>query len=429
LITARDIALIGPPLPAPVLAAPSWRVPTLATPLRERILRSVLFVTVLASSVAFIEPSPHDGLMLLLALACLTARVRFDRLLALPLILLVLWNVSGLIALINALGQDMTLQFTATSLYLAFAALLFACVFSDSDPARLAIMRRAYIVTAVAAALAGAAGYFNAFPGSGMFLVEDRAAGAFKDPNVFGPFLIWPALALSERLLRERFGLLDLAALGIILLGLMLSFSRGAWIHFAVSGTLLVFLCFVTAPHQILRLRIGLLTGISLAALAAAVAMMLTIPSVSSMLAERAHLFNSYDVGSGGRFTLQELALADVLNFPNGMGPLEFGRVHGLQQHNVYLQAFLVYGWTGAMAYLLLIGATLAVGLRASFLRTPFQPYLVTATAAFFGEMVEGFVIDTDHWRHFFLLIGIVWGAAAATFRMRAACRAAILAH
>jgi hypothetical protein len=29
--------------------------------------------------------------------------------------------------------------------------------------------------------------------------------------------------------------------------------------------------------------------------------------------------------------------------------------------------------------------------------------------------MVEGFVIDTDHWRHFFLTLGIVWGAAAAT--------------
>jgi hypothetical protein len=24
-------------------------------------------------------------------------------------------------------------------------------------------------------------------------------------------------------------------------------------------------------------------------------------------------------------------------------------------------------------------------------------------------------VIDTDHWRHFFLLLGMVWGFAAAT--------------
>jgi O-antigen ligase len=99
------------------------------------------------------------------------------------------------------------------------------------------------------------------------------------------------------------------------------------------------------------------------------------------------------------------------------MGPLEFGRINGLQQHNVYLQAFLVYGWTGAMAYLLLLGTTILVGLRAALRRTPFQPYLLTAVAALFGAMVEGLVIDTDHWRHFFLLVGIIWGASAATLK------------
>ena len=38
------------------------------------------------------------------------------------------------------------------------------------------------------------------------------------------------------------------------------------------------------------------------------------------------------------------------------------------------------------------------------------------APAAFVGEVLEGFVIDTDHWRHFFLLLGMIWGLAAATF-------------
>jgi hypothetical protein len=28
--------------------------------------------------------------------------------------------------------------------------------------------------------------------------------------------------------------------------------------------------------------------------------------------------------------------------------------------------------------------------------------------------MAEGFIIDTDHWRHFFLILGIIWGLAAA---------------
>ena len=59
------------------------------------------------------------------------------------------------------------------------------------------------------------------------------------------------------------------------------------------------------------------------------------------------------------------------------------------------------------------------IGLRTALVRTPWQPYLITAVAAFVGEMAEGFVIDTDHWRHFYLLLGMVWGLAAVTVRQQ----------
>ena len=62
-----------------------------------------------------------------------------------------------------------------------------------------------------------------------------RALGVFKDPNVFGPFLIWPALFVIERMLTRRIGCSISRAVGILLFGLLLSFSRGAWFHFAVS--------------------------------------------------------------------------------------------------------------------------------------------------------------------------------------------------
>jgi len=42
---------------------------------------------------------------------------------------------------------------------------------------------------------------------------------------------------------------------------------------------------------------------------------------------------------------------------------------------------------------------------------------MIVTFATFFGEVAEGFVIDTDHWRHFFLLLGMVWGLAAATIK------------
>jgi hypothetical protein len=37
--------------------------------------------------------------------------------------------------------------------------------------------------------------------------------------------------------------------------------------------------------------------------------------------------------------------------------------------------------------------------------------------AAFIGMALEGLVIDSDHWRHFFLLMGMIWGVALGTSR------------
>jgi hypothetical protein len=176
-------------------------------------------------------------------------------------------------------------------------------------------------------------------------------------------------------------------------------------------------LTFVTAPSPKGRMRVFILTGLGLAILVTAVVVLLSVGSIDSMFQERAHLLNSYDVGDGGRFRLQELGLDALLLFPNGMGPFEFARIHGLQQHNVYLQAFIVYGWIGGMTYIVLMLSTLWVGFRSAMVRTPWQPYVITALATFVGEAVEGFVIDSDHWRHFFLLLGVIWGLFAATTR------------
>ena len=113
------------------------------------------------------------------------------------------------------------------------------------------------------------------------------------------------------------------------------------------------------------------------------------------------------------------MALGVILDHPNGLGPFEFGRLFGTQQHDVYMQGFLVYGWLGGAAYATLIVVTLAVGLRAALVPMPWQTYLIAAYAGFVGEACEGFIVDTDHWRHFFLLLGLVWGLTVATINGR----------
>jgi hypothetical protein len=410
LITAQDIAFYQT---APAFSAP--RAPVVA--FRERLLLVVLYITVLASSVAFIEPSPHDALMGVLVVACFIAGVRLERSVALLFLILLVFNVAGLMSLLNVPGQEQTLQFAGTSLYLAIAAVMYASLFAHNTMPRLVTLRAAYVLTATVISAAGIAGYFSLFPHAhDLFATYDRALGAFKDPNVFGPFLIWPALIVIERMLARRIHLTDMLVIGILLLGLLLSFSRGAWFHFGVSCAVMMALAFATAQTSGERFRIIALGVIAVMVLAGLILVALSFDSVGAMFKERAQLIQSYDVGSGGRFRLQELALSSLLQFPNGMGPFGFSNAHdGTQQHNVYLQAFLVYGWVGGIAYLTLLAATFWTALRSVLVRTPWQPYLICAFAAFVGEVLEGFVIDTDHWRHFFLLLGMIWGLAAAT--------------
>jgi O-antigen ligase len=412
--------------PSRHLDAPGLVATLAATPpFRERLLLVVLYLATLGSSVAFVEPSPNDAMMAVLALVCLICGVRFERSFTLPLALLLVWNVAGLIALINSYDAVKSVQATVTAFYMAVCAMIFTCLYAENTMARINVTRAAYIPTATVVAFCGVAGYLHLFPGADIFAPFGRALGAFKDPNVFGPFLIWPTLVVIERMMTKRIGLIDLVVTGTLLFGLLLSFSRGAWFHFAVSCAIMLAFSMMVAPTSALRLRIVTLTAAGVVLLAILLLVLLSIPSIGGFFFERAQLLQQYDVGQGGRFVLQEKALGHILEFPFGMGPEEFGRIYTLQPHNVYLQVFMVSGWIGALSYILLLLSTLWIGLRSVFVRTPWQTYTIITFAVFVGEMAEGFVIDSDHWRHFYLLLGLVWGLAAASFKYANAAKPA----
>src|SRR5580658_5588994 len=218
--------------------------------LAQRLLNLVLFVTVLTSSIAFIEPSPHDGLMMVLLVMCVGASVGFDRKLIPLLLLILLWLVGGLLSLIQVGDQAKDIQYAGTSIYLGIAGVMFACLFCDGDLVRLAILRRSYILAALIATAAGYIGFFHLLPGADIFLDNDRVSATFKDPNGYGPFLVFPiVLLLGIRLL-------DVAVLVILLGGLLLSFSRGAWAHFAISALIGIVIVLAVTPDPRMRARI-----------------------------------------------------------------------------------------------------------------------------------------------------------------------------
>ena len=387
--------------------------------LAQRLLNLVLFITALTSSIAFIEPSPHDGLMIVLLVACVAARTSFDRKLFPLLLLIAVWLIGGFFSLVQVGDNTKDIQYAGTSVYLGIAAIMFACLFSDGNMQRLSILRRGYIFAALIATAAGYIGFFHLMPHSDIFLDNDRVSATFKDPNVYGPFLVFPIVWLMIRILTRGVWPVDVALLMVLMGGLLLSFSRGAWAHLAISATVGVLTVFLVTSDPRMRTRIvviGLLTTLFAALVIGA---LLSIGSVHDMLVERAKAIQPYDVGPGGRFWLQEQALGTILQNPNGLGPFEFDRIFGLQQHNVYMQGFLVYGWLGGAVYLTLVVVTLMLGLITMPIVAPWQYYLISAYAVFVGEAAEGMIVDTDHWRHFFLMLGLIWGLSMASINRR----------
>jgi hypothetical protein len=390
-----------------------------ADTLAQRLLNAVLFVAALTASIAFVQPSPHDALMFVLLAMCIAARVKVDRKLVPLLVLLVVWLIGGLLSLVQVGNQEDAIQYAGTSVYLALAALTFACLFCTGDMTRLKLLRRGYILAALIAATAGYLGFFRLIPHYQIFLDYDRVSATFKDPNVFGPFLIFPILLLMIGAMTRGVRLGGLLIMAALLGGLFLSFSRGAWMHFLVSAVVAIVLLIAATPAPRQRYRLALIgLGAIIAALLIVVALT-SIDSVRDMLLIRAKAIQPYDVGPGGRFWDQRIALGQILEHPNGLGPFEFARIFGEQQHDVYMQGFLVYGWIGGTAYATLVLVTLAIGIRAALYPTPWQYYLIAAYGAFVGEAGEGFVVDTDHWRHFFLLLGMIWGLTAASINWR----------
>ena len=154
-----------------------------------------------------------------------------------------------------------------------------------------------------------------------------------------------------------------------------------------------------------------------IAALVAALllSVLLSFDSIGSLFRERASFDQSYDEGRFGRFGRHILGFELALDKPFGIGPLQFGKIFPEDTHNSFLNAFMSGGWLSGVCYPALSFTTVAIGFRYLFVRTPWQRGYIAFFAAFLGTFVESFIIDTDHWRHYFLLLGTMWGMFAAT--------------
>jgi len=414
-------AALAPPVAAPRAAVDAKLVALLSA--------AAIGLGVLLSGFVVFEPAPYELFMVALIALWAMVGLRISRGVAPLLGLLVIFNIGGMISVLQMEDVKDTPMYIAVSLFLAFTAVFFAAVV-EARPGLYALIFRAWIIAATLTSVLGVAGYFSAFPGAELFTKYGRAAGAFQDPNVFGPYLTLPALWLMHRMLTGRLADLPRIALPLlfIVFAIFLSFSRGAWGLFAVAAAIMVPVLLLQNRSPAFRLRVTVMALVAVVLIIVALVVALQIPAIADLFFTRAKLVQDYDGARLGRFARHAIGFAMAMERPFGIGPLEFGLMLGEDTHNMWLKALLDYGWIGFAAWTTMIVWTLAGGFRILFHRTPWQAYLTCAWVAVLGHVLLGTVIDTDHWRHFYLLIGLVWGAMALDYRHRRRAPAALAA-
>jgi O-antigen ligase len=409
-------------------AAPAGR--RIAT---ESLRAPLLWLIGFSGAFVFIEPSPYEIVgvvaIFLFAVTGLSLRAALVPL----LLLLVLLNVGYASAVVQVSDQSKPVIWVLVSAFLAATAIFYAAMLGTSTQRRLDLLMRGYLAAALIAALAAIGGYFHLFGGaSDMFLLYGRARGTFNDPNVLGTFLVLPGLLLFQRMLAGRLVMRSGLLLLVMLAALFLSFSRGAWGQFAFAAAIMMGLTFLTSRSVKERLRIVLLAVLGVLVIAVLVAVLLSIGEVADLFKERAALDQSYDIGRYGRFGRYLVGADLALDHPFGIGPLQFAKLYVEDPHNTFLNAFMSGGWLAGFCYLTLTVVTVIKSTRFLFVRTPWQPVYHAVYAAYLGIVAESAIIDIDHWRHYFLILGVLWGLMAASRAYRpaapVAARAAVRA-
>jgi O-antigen ligase len=375
----------------------------------------LMWLAIASGAIVFTEPAPFDALML--GLALLLPAIGLARMTAGTAVMAALWLVvaaGGFTASLMAGDLAGSATHAAVTLFLSIACVLIAAFVAKAPQHHTTLVMNAYVCAGALAAACGIIGYFDLIPGTRELMTNyGRARGLFKDPNVFGPFLVPPLVYVLSRApaLPWYRALLVIPIGGLLALGVLLSFSRGAWINLALAlGLLGVLTVFIsrTALDRVRLASIALCGG--LLALVAIGAVM-QIDGVRDLLAERASLSQSYDVKPEGRFDGHAKALALAVAHPLGIGAKEFAAHHHPEDaHNVYYSMLLNAGWLGGLTYLALVVIILSHGGRHILHESRVRPLLVPLWCCFAAVAIEGVIIDTDHWRHFFVLAGLVMG-------------------
>ncbi len=264
-----------------------------------------------------------------------------------------------------------------------------------------------------------------------------RVEGFFKDPNVLGPAAI-PALMLaapiSRQLISKGFSTAFRMAFFLTTTGasavlVYLSYSRGAWLTAVIALIVSAAMTTLLRPTvaRVAAVACALIASMTFAAFPSLAGAVASVVSSDEFLLER--------IGGGGlqrydddRLEMQSALIDKASENPMGYGPgqteLFASELHSTvlgsnASHNSYLRVLFENGVAGLLTYLVILVATLVFGFVASRNRSVVGAYARPLFGSFVGVLVSGLAVDTLHWRHFWIVTALVWGAYALDRRAR----------
>lgn len=360
------------------------------------------------SGFVLIEPSPFELLGLCLLGFAIVSGLNFPKGLGTIASIYGLYLVFSLPGSLLAPDSSATFKPLFIRTFLGLIMLYLASLIFANPKRNFSVLMNGYVLGCVIVCAMGILAYFQVMPSADTFLMHSRVKSTFKDPNVFGPYLV-PVMVYLFYRLESNIGrwYINLLFFSIALVALLLSFSRGAWVNLILAMSFYIALRFFTMRSfkdvdRLIKFAIfGLVVAIIL------LGYLLSTDIVGDLFRERAKL-QGYDVNE--RFHAQQKAIEYIYMTPLGIGLKQSELPIGIVPHNVYLYIFLEAGWLAGTFFITFILMTIYRAFKFCLLRTEMQFVGFVLLGCLISTFLQSFLIDSTHWRHIYILLGFMWG-------------------
>jgi O-antigen ligase len=303
-----------------------------------------------------------------------------------------------------------SLLYMAVTIYLVLYWYVITTLIRGWGLAMIDVIKAAFFFAACAATVVGLMvqmGFLSA-TSLGLENSVQRVAGSFKDANVYAPFVSAAVIWLASDLLnKSKIRLLELGLLAFLAVGIVGALSRGAFVNILGSFFLLVALQMMISLQLRWLKRLFMMISFII---------FLGIPVAGFYLTSgdgRAELFQQrlalqrYD---NKRFEVQAEALRQIPQFPLGVGPGQSQQILPQNPHNLYLMVTLENGLLGGLGMVFFLMTCFWICLSGVLRRGPYAHLYACHLAILAGIVTNSLVIDSLHWRHFFLILAIPAG-------------------